>query len=135
MDHVIDDTLAYAIADILEMRLAVRDTAPRLSGSALIPRKLAGAKINVKVEIVSSLINRTNHMVLARVMGNLAFLVVACQDRTRHLLMLNLAKLTEAPEKWLEFNQPTTVTAAQTLLDKAVVKRFVAGHKETWRAH
>lgn len=134
-NQVLRDSLAYALADALNMTIESRRVDPQLRGETQVDVDLGGLVIPVKAKIISSLLSRSHHMAMVKVLGNMAVLAIASESQGRpivDLFILNLAKMGRA-ESWLDANVPKSAKEAKELLGKAVVKSFVKHGAAKWR--
>ncbi|MCL4743851.1 MAG: hypothetical protein KJZ83_00400 [Burkholderiaceae bacterium] len=131
------ESLVYALADSLNMKIELQSAEPQLRGEKQFNLEIGGLSVPIKVKIVSALLNNSNHMIIVKVMGNLALLMIAGNDRNLktqiEVHVLNLAKMGQV-KGWLERNQSATSAGARSLLDKAIVKSFDRRGKAKWTA-
>ena len=136
MGNGVKDRWAYAIADELNMTIEHRDTKPVLNGSRTMDVDVGLRTFSVNARIVSALLNKTEHMVIVRVMGNLALLVLAYDGKVGtpavDVHVLNLAK-TDKIDQWLERNAPNSGDQAKKLLAKGIVKSFTKTGPGPWK--
>lgn len=122
-----NDTLAYALADSLNMALEAGVSDPKLRGSDTFTVDIAGMGIPFAVRVVSALVERNKHMIIAKCQGNLALFLAAVAGKKGEpdvtLLILNLAKMTN-PAGFLEKVEPASEKIVERLLEKAVVKKY-----------
>lgn len=129
VEDVLRSTLIYALADSLDMPISVEVTEPVLRGRSERTVDFGGLTVPFKAEIISCLPTRQWLSVIVKVKGNLALLLSAAEhstDKSRAqvtLYVLNMAKMGKA-HFWLEDNKPKNKDALESLLDKAIVRKF-----------
>jgi hypothetical protein len=132
---VVIDSLAFALADVLETQLELENG--KLRGEVVRTVDVAGIPVPVKGKIVSQQLNKANHMVLVRMTGNLFLGLCAVLDSKHktivHLWVGNLAK-SKPIEGLLEQERPGNITDLKKLLAPAVVKRFIRNGSTRWEA-
>lgn len=135
MANMVIDSLAFALADVLETQLEFESG--KLQGEVVRTVDVAGIPVAVKGTIVSQQLNKTNHMVLVRMTGNLILALCAVLDGKHktvvHLWVCNLAK-SPKPERWLEQERPGSALELNKLLANCAVKRFVRNGSARWEA-
>jgi hypothetical protein len=124
----LNSPLVYAIADSLMLRVKVDKRNMLAYGEGEQEVDLGGLKVIVPISIVSSLLIPEAYMVVVKLIGNLAMLVVshvASERRAAWVAMhvLDLAKMGHV-QSWLEAKKPTSAEHAVELLGHAVVKTF-----------
>ena len=135
MANVVIDSLAFALADVLETQLEAEGG--KLRGEIVRLVDVAGVSAQIKGSIVSQQLNKANHMVLVRMTGNLVLALCATLDSKHktivHLWVCNLAK-SRPPERLLEQERPGNLTELKKLLGTSIVKRFVRNGATRWEA-
>lgn len=135
MADVVNDSLAFALADVLDTRLEFEDGLLKAKIEKAV--RLSGILFTVRGTIVSQHLTKTNHMLLVRLSGNLLLGLCATKDaKYSHITNLRVCNLAKGltPEGLLEDRKPRNVTAFDKLLDPAIVRRFTRIGSARWQA-
>lgn len=135
MANEVNDTLAFAIADVLETKIEF--SSGKLRGDINRTVKVAGIPYTVTGKIVSQWLNKNSHMILVRLSGNLVLAICAALDGKHKsvvkMWVCNLAKMRN-PEGWLENERPSNARELAKLVEKAAVKQFIRNGAARWEA-
>jgi hypothetical protein len=133
--NMVIDSLAFALADVLETQLEL--DGGKLRGEVTRTVDVMGISVPITGKIVSQQFNKANHMVLVRMTGNLVLALCAVLDSKHktivHLWVCNLAK-SKPPENLLEQERPGNITDLKKVLGASIVKRFVRNGSTRWEA-
>jgi len=132
---VLKSSLGFALADALGVEIAYDHAAGCFKAEGDIDFNLAGSRVRVPIKVVSSLTSENAYMILVRLIGNLAILLVAKPVKTTTIVdlhVLNIARM-DAITDWLEKKKPASVNDTLDKLGSAVVASFVKFKKNEWK--
>lgn len=135
LSKTVPNKIGWAIADAVGFKIIVDDKNFTIRGGEDIEVKICGGGVVIPAKIVSSRVTEPATMVVLKLIGNLAALVVVKEVKgstITDLHLLNLAKM-DAAEEWLEKHQPESVNVALDRLKPAVVAHFTKRGDYHWK--
>jgi len=126
--------LIYALADALGMELFVDKKTHTVLGETSRDVNMGGLRLTVPMKVVSSALTPAGYMLLVKVLGNLALLVVSRRVGGKDavdLHVLNVAK-TDKLAGYLERTKPKEVIDVTKGLRAGIARSFVKLTKNDW---